>query len=763
MGSRHSLIVLAIGLLLGTSWPCSGSDAQEAPDETKAPAIHGLEGHATAASQSLAEAPGGPGCAYRFDLHLDDATRIEAPPVDKQGGIVTLFAQDKARRWTPGKASSSCEVRDGVMYFIAAEPDTITSPSPLGIRSATADALRICMKVSGPTEVKLSWRAWGGETFDEDRGLWIRVPEQDTQVTYTIHTATLSRWRDLLIEQLSLTTEVPGEIQIASLHMLKRTALFSAASVGVRDHSIGQGRRPCLYAHCPARIEFTVPIPERPVFTAGLGIPSDRGAVTFRLEVVRDGIAHTLSKTTVQHITRWYPVAVDLEEYAGTSATLALVATCEKPGQIALWSNPVVRSRRSGTGPPNVLLYVVDALRADHLDTYGYSRVTAPHLTDLAARGVRFERCYSQETWTKPSVTSLATGVDALAHGLDRFGEIVPGGLPMLPEILRYAGYTTGVVSENPHTPPDAGPRRAYSEVEAPHMDMQVAFDRPKLAKRTYAAVEAFLKSHEDDFFFLYVHTMECHDIRREDDTHFIYDPPPALRSEFTGDIEPTPMDLYDASIRHADENFHRILEKLDALGLAENTLVVFTADHGEAFGEHHDAYGHFGEPYDEVARIPLILYWPGRLPAGKVVKENVQLIDIAPTLLDLLGLPEERSFQGASLRPLIEDAATDPFRNRLIFANWGGMVSAVQGHWKLLHDSSFGPGLFNLAEDPLETRDCAAVEATRFAALQAAGDAHRARQARILAEARSADSTITSLSIDPRERELLEAMGYLK
>ena len=203
-------------------------------------------------------------------------------------------------------------------------------------------------------------------------------------------------------------------------------------------------------------------------------------------------------------------------------------------------------------------------------------------------------------------------------------------------------------------------------------------------------------------------------------------------------------------------------MDKLDGLGLERNTLVIFTADHGEAFGEHEGKTGHYWKPYNELIHIPLVMYWPGVLPAGKVVTVNVQMLDLPATILDFAGLQPNPQFAGMSLRPLIKARNVAAFRNRIIYSYWRGRTSAVKGDWKLLHDAPADKKLlFNIARDPGETRDAALGHEAVFGALDADMAAYVARRRQAGHEIRTQQDDAV-LHMDPRQIEILESMGYL-
>ncbi|HEO70081.1 MAG TPA: hypothetical protein ENN80_02385 [Candidatus Hydrogenedentes bacterium] len=475
-----------------------------------------------------------------------------------------------------------------------------------------------------------------------------------------------------------------------------------------------------------------------------------------------------LLRETVADNNGWLDTDLDIPRDADGSSTLILEAWSEAPGQIALWSNPVLydprpaepRGETDQRTAPNILLYVVDSLRADHLECYGYHRATAPHVAAMAGRGVRFRRCLTTETCTKPSMLSLAASVDMLAHGVNCYGPDAPPSLVMFPERLRWAGYVTGCVTENLYTPPDTPGRRVYSYVQ--DLDELTA----ARVGSTFAEASHFLEMHSNRPFFLYVHTMECH-VHLYDDA-YSYDAPPPFEGRWTND-QFDHINRYDETILFADANFQRLLMKLQQLGLDKRTLVIFTSDHGEGFGKHDGRIIHCYEPYDELSGVPLVMSWPGVLPEGCVVEPNVSLIDLAPTFLDLAGLPPCDQFQGMSLWPLVRGEQTTAFQTRPVFSFEGRYdAPLITTGAAIIEDlKAFGlvwteqKQLFDLAADPDEFEDVASAHPEVTAQLSDALEAHWRAQAAMRAElggTREAGATV----VDPARDEALRALGYL-
>lgn len=336
----------------------------------------------------------------------------------------------------------------------------------------------------------------------------------------------------------------------------------------------------------------------------------------------------------------------------------------------------------------NVLIYIVDALRADHLSCYGYHRNTTPAIDALAddPHAVRFTAAFSPSTWTKPVAASLLTGCYPPAHGVRTRLDLFTRASPRLPALLQSAGYRTLGVS-------------AIGNVSSP-MGFGLGFDRfvdlykePALASRRQVSNPGAWKlAYEGDVmvvlplaedvneaalawlqgvtqaadrrpWFMFLWALDPHDP---------YLPPPgfdrwcdpAYRGRIDGSSESVRrvrsradvqrlLDLYDGEIAYTDQQLGVLLEALRSLGLYDDTLIAVMGDHGEAFGDHGDfVHGHLA--YDEVMRVPLVIKFPARVPVPAGASDILaQLTDVAPTVLDALGLGHlSAGMQGYSLLP---------------------------------------------------------------------------------------------------------------
>jgi arylsulfatase A-like enzyme len=369
----------------------------------------------------------------------------------------------------------------------------------------------------------------------------------------------------------------------------------------------------------------------------------------------------------------------------------------------------------AGRSKPDVTLIVIDTLRADRLSCYGNARPTSPVVDAIAAGGTRFDDCVSQAPWTRPSMASLHTGLFPSTHGCNDLRDALPPEAFTLAEAMKAAGYVTAGFSANENVSPTFGFGQGFDTFWNTNLQTLARFTmygrlRHFLLKRLLhvdadAAKDdaetltdhaiAWLGSGRDAPVFTYVHYL---------DPHWPYAPPEYLlggpapplrpydamvltnsRFPFASLPEPPPdvvasgRDYYDAEIRYCDRAIGRLLAHLKTIGqLDPDDLLIVTADHGEQFYE-HDSWGHGTSMFQEELRVPLVVSG-GAVPKGKVVAPTVRLIDVYPTILDLVGAPIPPEIPAQSLKPLLigdEDASPRPAFSERISASLQGKLIA--------------------------------------------------------------------------------------
>jgi arylsulfatase A-like enzyme len=369
----------------------------------------------------------------------------------------------------------------------------------------------------------------------------------------------------------------------------------------------------------------------------------------------------------------------------------------------------------------NVVLYVADSLRADHLSMYGYGRDTAPHLGALAADGVVFDRAFAQSTWTRPSAASILTGSYPAVHGAVTMRDTLHPAVPRLPELLAPLGVASAAFSAIPQVSTATGFAAGFDRFVDVHADPAVVARRrttlaqdtpngvvlPRAADLT-PLVSAWAEASVPRAFFAFVWAIDTH-------VPYVLDRPgrflaPAYRGGFDGTLggferghgpadRDRMLDHYDSAIAALDDEVGALVADLKRRGVYDDTLFVFTADHGEVFDEHDRLEGGralaalaragrrlaalagraryraghvLTAPYDEVMRVPLVVKFPRGQFAGRRVQALVQLIDLVPTILEVLGAAAPPvSVQGRSVLPLLASAAARTNAHAFCEARW--------------------------------------------------------------------------------------------
>ena len=346
----------------------------------------------------------------------------------------------------------------------------------------------------------------------------------------------------------------------------------------------------------------------------------------------------------------------------------------------------------SGPAAYNILLITLDTTRADHLGCYGYEKAGTPHLDGLARGGVRFARAYCPAPLTLPAHCTIMTGVEPAAHGVRNNGHHLAPATRTLAEGLKEAGYATSAFVSSFSVDSRFGLDRGfdvYDDTFSPDMPYKT-LNAERRAEQTLVRFSRWLDKNGGRRFFSWVHFY---------DPHWPYDPPSPFKERFPG--RP-----YDGEIAYMDDQVGALLDGLRERGLLERTIVVVAGDHGEGLGEKVEM-GHGIFLYEETLRVPLIMNNPAAFPRPRVVESQVRLVDLAPTILDVLGFGDRAAaMKGRSLVSRIEgkggedlDALVETVYPRENFG-WSELVGLVSGGWKYVQSprpeivrSGSGPG----------------------------------------------------------------------
>jgi arylsulfatase A-like enzyme len=412
---------------------------------------------------------------------------------------------------------------------------------------------------------------------------------------------------------------------------------------------------------------------------------------------------------------------------------------------------------------PNILFIVVDTLRADHLSTYGYARDTSPNLSRVAGQGVIFDNAIAPASWTVPSHASMLTGLYPHDHRTANDNDILAEKWPTIGEVLSSEGYRTAAFSANVNNfNRKYGLARGFAHFEDYWgANYTAIFNRVLLGWRIQFWMRHFRNprfvgrqraeqinrralgwiDREKRPFFVMLNYMDAHDP---------YLPPEPYRHAFTKEKNPGgvvsvlfdevkmpdaralagEVAAYDGGIRYVDDQIQNLLNELKKRGVLDNTIVVVTGDHGEAFGE-HNLVGHKNSLYREAIHVPLIVWNPKTIPAGRHVRHPVSLVDIPRTLISLTDPAYHGSFPGRSLEELwvnsrAENEWPDPLselaqvRSVPVFPNHYGPVRSVVGPEYQYISQKGGDLLYNWKNDPRELHDLSVAEPGICASMRA-------------------------------------------
>ncbi len=704
---------------------------------------------------------------YRFDEHLNDVVFSESGPVD-------AAVNSTVRVWPPKHSASeqyqsingNVTVEEGLLRFTTEEGGGVILPEALGIYTPDVASIALELRVKGPSKLLLFWRyrsfPWVEEVQRAD-GSFCEFPvtADGAMHTYNVRLDNMDIWRNgRIVDGLQLVCDEAVTMDIARVEVRNRMEFFNTKGIGVRDYAVNGEIRQVLFMHTPARARYRIRLPEQGVFSAGMAAVQNDNPAAFTVNaLVGDKKEILLSEDGIGPDT-WKDQQIDLSVFAGSEVDIELAATSEKPGQVVLWSNPCVyKSNDTAVAQerPNILIYLVDALRADRLEIYGHNRKIAPGITELAENGTVFQHCFSQETCTKPSVMTLYTGVDSQAHGCTcNSGPQYKEELPFFSTSLRNSGYATAAITQNAYGPPLSATQNSFSRL------VELFDINDSVTEDAYTAAVSFLEQHQDRPFYLYIHTMECHELWTPDPETFPYTLPPPLDEVWEDPERAYPPDRYDVSIAYADYNFRRVMDKLDELDLRNNTLVIFTSDHGFALGERGE-WAHGKDPYLDQIHVPLIMHWPAGGMGPAVIEEQVQLADIGATLLELTGVGVPEVCQGTSLMPLLR-GDNQQFLDRHIYAynGWTQCASVTRGKWKLFKNKESRERLYSIEGGVPETEDVAAAHPEIAAALYQSLKAHMRKNSQVAERIQEQPESVNEVAIDPVKREILKSLGYL-
>ena len=480
---------------------------------------------------------------------------------------------------------------------------------------------------------------------------------------------------------------------------------------------------------------------------------------------------------------------------------------------------PATPNAQDARPPINVVFYLIDTCRADSLSAYGYGRKTTPFMEKIGAEGVVFEQCVSQGPWTKPSMAALLLSMYSSTTGIHSLFQQLSSKYTTFPEVFRNADYYTAGFSANPIM----GRMSNYSQGFRYFREATQNIPNGDPIGHSSGSstllndnVFAWMESRADKDYmrgerplFLYIHSVDPHEEYEPAPQYLRRFADPAGQADYRtkrklilsgvkrrrgaadlyrtqkhfdkAGVEVAPYidyqkRLYDADIAANDDQIERLFERLEEEGLLENTLVVITADHGDEFME-HGGTSHGFSLYDELIRVPLILWGPGIVPAGLRVEHPVQSIDIYPTLCELAGLEAPDAVQGQSLvsylrgeepdavRPVYSEKR-EPTADTGILLGKGNAVALIEYPWKYVRNFTQPKDrilpereLFDLLDDPMETENLVERHSDLVRRYDAMVESWLAGNL-----TRAGNPEVTRLTEIPEDtQELLRKLGYIK
>lgn len=435
----------------------------------------------------------------------------------------------------------------------------------------------------------------------------------------------------------------------------------------------------------------------------------------------------------------------------------------------------------------NLVLVSIDTLRPDHLGCYGYNRETSPTIDRLAREGVLFENAFSSTTWTLPAHLALMTSLPDVVHGVLTEAFLLDQRRITLAEIMKENAYRTYGIFTGPFLLPRWGFDQGFDDyVDATLYDKSLdgpemlnASERDRTTPEALRKIESLLDQNGDKPFFLFIHLFDPHpdfippspydamfdpDYSGEIDGIDIMNNPDVHKGMASEDLDHLRA-LYDGEIRFVDEaGIAGLIKALTERGLIDKTLIVITSDHGEEFFE-HGVFGHRQNLYDTTLRIPLIFWCPKRIPVGLVIKDQVRIIDIMPTILDLLGLPQSPEGLGQSLIPLMNEQDKET-KDRPVFTvlkDYKCYQEALRkSNYKFIRDYMGEVRLyFDLERDPAEIQPL--TDTTQQEFKNATNDFFSIRLNLTSYRKTLPWSNIKAPELDPKLIERLKSLGYIK
>lgn len=741
---------------------------------------------------------------YRLDDHIHSADMHRIDDGRSAGQCLTeIDLNFQIPDQVPLSSGHEEKIAHGILRYTNSNDSILTSIIPLEINLEELDSVNIRIKLSKSKRVYFGWTAdFAANWNDKDRVHYVKfftIPDRQFQ-DYTIGGAAITAAQKKIsepIRKIFLVPETRESVEISHVRFNGRMKKYIDQGCGVAYEKINNETRRSLFVESGHEVAFEVDIPaDRPSFTFGVGAVNP-SPVSIAVILRTDEHENILLTENFSGPAAWKDFRFDLSLYSGKHCRLLLRSEGDAPNALLISSPIVLTPFRK---PFNAMLVIEDSLRADHLSCYGYDCETSPVKDMWAGEGVLFSRAFSQASFTRASCASFLTSLYPGATGVWTPFDVLDDSYITLAEILHRQGFATLLITQIVNVSEDSGLHQGFDRI----IDFRTVGAK---ASGVYGndILDQWISSHEDQNKFIYLHIF---------DPHHPYDPPEDFAAEYHGKPyiggnrplthssyfdpawlrQPTVESrnfLYDEEIRYNDGLFVSLIETLKKHGIYQDTIVVFTSDHGEFLGE-HGLWGHMPPNHRQVLHVPMIMVYPAVLPNNTNIQRPVQLLDIMPTILDLASISTDGLLlQGDSLLPLIRGDHASYWNRRFCISDeiqnsrkddQKGYQSIIYRNFHILttnaiddplrhmmrniypdiSETVFQTRLYNMDNDPDEYRTYLNFFADIYFQYKIRRFAGQLRQANLKLRHNITRNTATSSTIDTGVLEQLKSLGYV-
>jgi len=480
---------------------------------------------------------------------------------------------------------------------------------------------------------------------------------------------------------------IKNNVYISNIVTLKKKGIdFSFENKSLRNYAaklkINNIYRNCLMGITPSRYQFPIELPEVPVLEFGYGIDKrgwhNANPVTFQIYINEEGqnpekvFDKTLNPAEKIEHRDWIYTSIDINKYINKKVTISFVTyNADEIGNVnipltkanfGLWANPrIVNKIQTKQKKPNIILISLDLLNPAHLGFFGYEKYgvkISPFLDNFLSKSIVFKNAVAQSNMTVPSHMTLFTSFYPIIHDTYTLWARIDPSFTTLAEIMRDNGYNTCAVTGGSTMSGDHGFYKGFNEYYDNYHETFKHFD-VDLTETEYSANKAleWLEKNKTNPFFLFLHTFELHAPYIHED--LLAEDLKKLDKNSLSEIDQRRrrVQTYDSGIYVLDREIGKFINRVEEMGLLDNTVVIFMSDHGEDFYYHENMLGdlsieHSHSLYEEAIKVLLAFYCPERFEGGIIKKDQTGLIDIFPTILDMAGMDIPEQLQGESFLP---------------------------------------------------------------------------------------------------------------